>query len=313
MANKYAQSSGNWSSGGAGGIWYDSPTGGNPVNKPTSGDNAYILGGVAVTADEDISCELIRPWNGSAETNGALAIPASTTRTIVADLYGGSAALITISGSTPGVTLKLNGTLRPGLSSSGYALYVTGGSPTIEPASGGAIHCVGGSGGSSGEALLLNLSSGTCSATITSTTGGSASGRVGTRIGGSVALTVTGNVLGGSASTTYGLQVGVSSTAIVQGTVVGGSAANAFGMYVTGTSANVTIAVAKGGSHVKAATLNCSLGTVTINATDLTGVGPIIGGATYKLGHGVALNFQDSNGARVIYAPRRRVIVPLVQ
>jgi len=310
MANKYAQSSGNWSSGGAGGIWYDSPTGGNPVNKPTSGDNAYILGGVAVTADEDISCELIRPWNGSAETNGALAIPASTTRTIVADLYGGSAALITISGSTPGVTLKLNGTLRPGLSSSGYALYVTGGSPTIQPTTGGAIHCVGGSGATGGEAMLLYATS---TATITSATGGSAAYRIGARIGSSANLTVTGDVTGGTQSYAYGLQVGGSSTAIVQGTVVGGSAAYAFGMYVNGTSADVTIAVAKGGSHVKAAAVCALLGTVTILDTDLSGAGPIIGGATYKLGHGVALNFQDSNGARVIYAPRRRVIVPLVQ
>lgn len=52
MATKYAQSNGNWSAGGAGGIWYDSASGGSVVAKPVNGDAAVINAGVTVTLDE---------------------------------------------------------------------------------------------------------------------------------------------------------------------------------------------------------------------------------------------------------------------
>lgn len=78
MANKYAQSTGNWSAGGAGGIWYDAESGGSEVAKPAAGDVAYICDGAAVDIDEDVSCAQIK----NVANTGYITVTANRTMTL---------------------------------------------------------------------------------------------------------------------------------------------------------------------------------------------------------------------------------------
>lgn len=238
MANKYAQSNGNWSAGGGGGIWYDAASGGNEVAKPTIGDNAY-LNGCDVTLDENVACDLV----DAGATDGRFLIPNSGTVIITADVsssyagtmisWGTGTCSLTINGdvtyastSTAGMltvgtgqTLAVNGTVTN--SSTGYGIVGSGtgvlavsnvGSLAISNSGSG--RCI--SWGSTGALSIAGASTGgvavsagtgiyvNAAASLTLSTGLTGSGGIALNLAVNVAVTISGNVSVTSASS-YGL------------------------------------------------------------------------------------------------------------
>ncbi len=288
MADRYAQTSGNWS----GSIWYDAPFGGSQVSKPVAGDTAYLLGGVTVTLDEDVQCTSIKASDGTNWTTGKLALSGSVTRQILADLYPGTDTLLTLSSFTG--TLRIGGTLCGSNASSKYGIYITSAGCTVEPAPGYNFICQGSGSSAGGEALLLAAAS---SVSVTSAIGGSRNGRVAVLIASSGAVLNVGTATGGSAPWAYGLQCSTGTTTV--GTAIGGSAMAAHCIYTNSSAANVTIGVAKGGSHANAGCVYPGIGgNIDILSIDPTGVGPIIGGGNIRLAPGLRLPLFDLDGNR---------------
>lgn len=291
MANKYAQTSGNWN----GSIWYDAPSGGSLVDPPGSGDVAFLLAGVAVTLNVDVACDEIKAHNGTGWTTGTLVVPTGTTRTITCPaIRPGTETMMTL--GSGGGTLQINGTLYGSNGSSKYGVNITGTGWTVQAPDGGQFHCVGSSNSSAGaEALLISAAA---TVTLTSATGGSASGRVGVRNSASGATLSVGTATGGSGAWSYAVQCGGGSTTI--GTAIGGSAAGACCIYINSSAATVTIGTARGGVHANAGVIYPGIGgAIKINAIDPSGVGPIIGGALIRLHKGVRLPLFDENGSPV--------------
>lgn len=152
MANKYAQSTGNWSAGGVGGIWYDAASGGSVVAKPTSGDNAYICSGAVVTINEDATADLIAPVTG---TTGQIKITGSKTITaaLTADyagtfvLWDSGTQVLTINGSVAYSGTSTAGMLTYGTNQT-LTIQNTGGAGTVSVTCSGTGYCILGSSGS---------------------------------------------------------------------------------------------------------------------------------------------------------------------
>lgn len=197
MATKYAQASGNFSAGGAGGIWYDAASGGSVVSKPVDGDDARVCAGVIVDLDEDVQCDSIAP-NGA--VTGQIRMPSGgVTRTIgaagnttqLSSSYAG-AFLVWTDGSG---TLVLNGSIvYSGSSTSGMITVGTGQTLTVQNTGGAGTTSVLCSG--TGYAIVT---SGSGTLTI-SNSGGNAVSSTGTgncravSHGSTGSLSVTGNV-----------------------------------------------------------------------------------------------------------------------
>lgn len=154
MANKYAQSSGNWSAGGGGGIWYDAASGGSEVAKPAAGDVAYIVDGAAVAIDEDVSCAQITATGNT----GYITVAANRTMTLTGNpglRYSGtstsgfvrvSSGVLTITHDQGAGTVAVQGDTsngRPIVTSSTGGLSVSNIGGTAFAAGGGRIEANG--------------------------------------------------------------------------------------------------------------------------------------------------------------------------
>lgn len=111
MADKYAQTSGNWSNDDPStGIWFDAPSGGTRVGVPEPGDTAYINATATVTLDVDPACDLIE---------GAGLLVASVNRLITADMRSNSGNLLHVSTA---LTLSVAGDIYGGTATGAHTL-----------------------------------------------------------------------------------------------------------------------------------------------------------------------------------------------
>ncbi len=182
MANKYAQSAGNWSAGGGGGIWFDAPAAGSEVAKPGVGDDAYTNGNI-VTLDENVVCDLVT----ASTTGGGVLVPSAATVSITADVQSAFAGTMLTWAAANG-TLTINGdvtyasTFTSGMLAvgNGQTLLVNG--ITTCSGTGTAIRAMG-----SGSTTLTNSGN-----TVVSNTG---NGKGIQTANGTVPVTITGNIV----------------------------------------------------------------------------------------------------------------------
>ena len=233
MATKYAQTGGNFSAGGAGGIWYDAASGGSEVAKPTGTDIAEANGNTVVI-DEDVACGGLTNANGGkftvATTSSARTIAAPVTAsavtcveatlsasnllTIDGDITGGSAS------GAMGVAVMAHGKLAIGTSSN--TRTVTGGSA--------------GTGDSVGVYTgNYAIYDGTWYANLTATTHSAASIRLYTS---TTVLTITGTL---TAATVVALKLNSSGKLKLNGSQIGSSASFPFMTMNSAASAAATV------------------------------------------------------------------------
>jgi len=277
--------------------------------------------------NNSFTCLAIVAKTGGGATCTGRVILARATTVINADLQAGHETLLsvgsgeavdvhgTVTGGSGaagrhGISVASGGTLYAttvigGATAGSYGVYVNGGTVIICTASGAgtAVGCY----VASGEATVSGADGDTADAVyvaggtveVTAYAKGTTTGEGVHANGGT--LTVA-EALGESGG--YGVRLSGAATATITSTT-GGYGDGAHGVYVYGPSCICTVGTAKGGTHARAKGVVLVLGTLTVNGTDLSGVGHPVGLAgTLKIGGGVRLEFQDASGdPKIFYGP----------
>jgi hypothetical protein len=280
---------------------------------PAAGDSIYLNGTFALTLDgadnATYTCVLIRACVSASDTtgkSGTITLGAETTTcTLNCNLWAGSTTLLAIAS---GKHVTVTGTCTGSLATTGIT--------ACSVLSGGYLDSVGtAQGGSATQSYGVN-----CAGTITACTnaiGGGGNFAYGIYLNAGTITSIT-DAIGGSVANAHGISM--NSTAVITSCTeaTGGSLYGAHGVN-TGTAGTCTVASAKGGSVQGALGVlvgaNGSGGTVTINSTDISGVGLPVGFigtlATLRMAAGTVLGSLNGDGSAVVlYAQLPDIVNP---
>ena len=232
MAERYAVATGNWS---AVGTW----DGGTTL--PDVGDTVHA-NGYDVTVNQDVVVASITTAAGATAVAGGN-FNISTTRSIAANITGGTTPGLSISAGTTTITGDVTGVSNPGISLTGTGSVSVNGDVNggtwygIQSTATGNITVVGDvSAGTTGGTDGIFITSGTVVLTVTgSVDGGDIAAARGINVtGGTVTGTITGTLTGGAVNGGHALQLTSSSANVsVVGNIIGGGHIGSQGANIT--------------------------------------------------------------------------------